>query len=114
MARNMSCALTKEQVLAETKTVTRRDGWWFLKVGDIVNLVNKTMGFKKGEHPVKYKTVRIISTRPERLDAITKREVRREGFPEMTPAGFVSFFVKSHKKCTPDKIINRIEWEYLR
>lgn len=109
----MSVALTRDPVLAELKDVTRRDGWWFLKVGEIVNLVDRTMGFKPGEHPVRYKTVRIKSTRPEPLNAITQEEVIREGFPHMTPEEFVEFFVKSHKKCWPEKIINRIEWDYI-
>jgi hypothetical protein len=109
----MSCALTSEQVLAELKDVTRRLGWLFLKPGDILNLVNKTMGFKKGEHPVKYKTVRVLSVRPEPLSAITKDEVRREGFPDKSPQWFIKMFCRTHKGCTPDTIVTRIEWEYI-
>ena len=41
--------LTKEQILARTKTVTRRLGWWFLKPGDVVWACEKCMGLKKGE-----------------------------------------------------------------
>ena len=113
MPRNMSCALTAQQVLDELKDVTRRLGWKFLKAGDILNLVNKTMGFKKGERPVKYKTVRVLSVRPERLDLITPAECRREGFPHLTPAEFVTMFCRTHKGCTPETVITRIEWEYL-
>jgi hypothetical protein len=109
----MSCAMTKDQVLAELKDVTRRLGWWFIKSGDVLNLVNKTMGFKKGEHPVRYKTVRVKSSRPERLDAITQEEVIREGFPNMTCAEFIKFFIEGHKGCKPETVINRIEWEYI-
>lgn len=49
MPRNMSFALTMKQINDRSKTITRRLGWWFLKVGDEVNAVNKVMGFKKGE-----------------------------------------------------------------
>lgn len=41
MPRNMSFALTTDQVKDRVKTVTRRNGWWFLKPGDIVNAVKK-------------------------------------------------------------------------
>jgi len=47
--RNMSFAMTTKQVRNQTKTVTRRFGWWFLKAGDIVQPVEKAMGLKKGE-----------------------------------------------------------------
>jgi len=44
--RNMSFAMTTNQILAQTKTVTRRFGWWNLKTGDVVQPVKKTMGLK--------------------------------------------------------------------
>ena len=47
MPRNMSFAMTTEQIRARTKTVTRRFGWWFLKAGDQVWAVEKAMGLKK-------------------------------------------------------------------
>jgi len=49
MPRNMSFAMTTEQFIARTKTVTRRFGWWFLREGDIVCGVEKAMGLKRGE-----------------------------------------------------------------
>lgn len=113
MPRNMSVALTSEQVIAEQKDVTRRLGWWHLKPGDTLNLVNKTMGFKKGEHPIIYKTVRVKSTRREPVNAITQEDCRREGFPHMTPAEFIEFFC-DHHRIPATKIINRIEWEYVK
>jgi len=36
MPRNISFALTTQQVRNRTKTVTRRAGWLFLKAGDIL------------------------------------------------------------------------------
>lgn len=112
MPRNMSVAYTKDAVLKEAKDVTRRLGRWFVKPGDIVHLVNRTMGFKKGERPVRYKTVRIVSARPEPLNAITQEECRREGFPDLTPTEFVALFSR-HNKCSEDRVINRIEWQYV-
>ena len=47
--RNMSFAMTTEAVRNQTKTVTRRFGWWFLKPGDMVQPVEKAMGLRKGE-----------------------------------------------------------------
>lgn len=111
--RNMSFMLTTEQIRKQTKTVTRRDGWWKLKVGDIVMAVEKCQGLKKGEKIKKLKPIRIISTQPEVLRNITIKEVIREGFPSMTPGEFIEMFCKTHKGCTPDKVINRIEFEYI-
>lgn len=50
--RRMSFMLTKEQVLNQTKDVTRRNGWAFLKPGDLIQPVEKCMGLKKGEKQV--------------------------------------------------------------
>jgi hypothetical protein len=49
MPRNMSFMLTTEQVRNQTKDVTRRLKWLFLKSGDILNAVVKGIGLKKGE-----------------------------------------------------------------
>jgi len=51
MPRLMSFALTEQQMRDQSKTVTRRRGWGFLKPGDTLYAVNKVMGFKKGEKP---------------------------------------------------------------
>lgn len=40
-------------------------------------------------------------------------EVEREGFGVMSPAGFVTMFCGSHKGCTPDTEITRIEFQYI-
>jgi hypothetical protein len=104
--------LTKAQVLARKKIVTRRLGWWFLKPSDHVQPVEKGMGLKKGER-VKLLgfPIEILSTRPERVDSITKQECIQEGFPEMEPKDFIEMFCK-HNKCKPDTIINRIFFLY--
>ena len=113
MPRNMSFSLTTDQVRNRTKTVTRRLGWWFLKPDEIVNAVVKAMGLKKGEKIERIDQICIIDTRPEPLNRITKIECIKEGFPEMRPEAFIDMFCRSHKKCRPDSIINRIEFEYF-
>lgn len=112
MPRNMSFMLTTEQVKNRTKTTTRRLGWWFLKPGDIVNAVEKAMGLKKGEKIKHIWQIRIKGTIPQTLNNIDRIDLRYEGFPDMTPAEFVAMFCK-HNKCKPDKVINRIEFEYI-
>lgn len=112
MARNISFMLTTEQVRNRTKTVTRRNGWAWLKEGEILNGVNKCQGLKKGEHPVKLATIRAVSVRREPLNAITQEDVIREGFPDWTPAQFVAFYAK-HNGGDEHMIVTRIEFEYL-
>ena len=45
----MSFMLTTNQIIDETKDVTRRNGWENLKPGDRLRAVEKAMGLKKGE-----------------------------------------------------------------
>lgn len=111
--RNMSFMLTTEQFKNKTKTVTRRLGWWFLKHGDTVMGVEKGMGLKKGEKIVRLGPIYIMSTYPEPLIEITQKEVILEGFPDKSPEWFIDMFCKSHKKCTPKTIVNRILLKYL-
>lgn len=110
--RNMSFFLTMNQIRKRTKTVTRRFGWWFLRPGDVVCAVEKGMGLKKGESIVRLATLRIVSTRGESLDAITKEDCILEGFPELEPAEFVQMLVK-HYGVSSGATINRIEFEYI-
>jgi hypothetical protein len=96
----------------EIKDITRRLGWWFLKPGEFVMACEKCQGLKKGEHIVRIHPIRIKSTRPEPLRVITPDDVRREGFPLMTPTEFVEMFLR-HMKGTPDTIVNRIEFQHM-
>ena len=112
MARNMSFMLTTQQIIDETKTVTRRLGWRFLNVGDELWAVEKAMGFKKGEKINRLKKIRIIGKRYEPLQAIDKPDCIREGFPDMTPDDFVKMFC-SHMNCEPEQQVTRIEFEYI-
>jgi len=112
MSRNMSFSLTTDQVRNRTKTVTRRNGWWFLKPGEIVNAVDKAMGLKKGEKIKSICQIRIVSTRAESLDAITGDDLEKEGFPDWTPEEFVAMYSK-HNRCLDINPVNRIEFEYV-
>ena len=118
MPRNMSFALTRNQIEARTKTVTRRKGWLFLKPGDVLNAVNRTMGFRPGEHPVLLAQIRVKSVRREPLWLITPDELVREGLADHPDirgftTNFVKFFCASHKGVTPETEVTRIEFEYL-
>jgi hypothetical protein len=113
--RNLSCALTKKAVRLRIKTVSRRLGysWMNLKIGDLVRIVDRCMGFKKGEHPKKLAIVRIVE-RPRlvKLDRITQADVYREGF-SFHRLNFIQFFCE-HMHCPRNKMVVRIEWVYLK
>ncbi len=110
--RNMSFAMTTEQVKARTKIVTRRFGWWFLNPGDKVQAVVKSMGLKKGQKVERLAVIEIVSTRAERLDEITKEDCIKEGFPEFEPSDFVQM-ICDHYKQDSKRVINRIEFKYV-
>lgn len=112
MPRNMSFAMTTKQIRNQTKTVTRRFGWWFLKPGDIVCAVEKGMGLKKGEKINRLGLIRIVSVRTEPLYMITSDECVLEGLPEMCAYDFVKMMC-SHYDCTMSEPVNRIEFEYV-
>ncbi|KKM84350.1 hypothetical protein LCGC14_1300000 [marine sediment metagenome] len=118
MPRNQSFFHTKKQYRARTKTVTRRDGWAFAKVGDIVNGCEKCQGLRKGEKIVVMGQHRYTNLRWEPLSRIIdepeygKAEVILEGFPDMTPDEFVSFFCGA-MKCTPKKLVHRMEYVFV-
>lgn len=116
--RNMSFALTTQQVRERTKTVTRRIGWTFLKPGDLVRAVVKCQGLKKGERLEPIATLRVIDVRRECLsemiydESYGSVEVIREGFPRLPPEDFVHWFAATHG-CSVKNFITRIEFEYL-
>lgn len=111
--RNISFALTTEQVRKRTKTVTRRLGWTFLKPGTLLQPVEKCQGLKKGERIAKIGgPVRVVSVRRTPLNTIDKVDCIAEGFPELTAQEFVDFFCK-HNGCAPGHDVTRIEFEYM-
>jgi hypothetical protein len=121
--RNISFMLTQQQIRARTKTVTRRVGWGALKAGDMLRGVEKGMGLKAGEKVKPLATIRVVSVRAEPLSAMTANldygfdECAKEGFGEdpslRWPSEFVKFFCGSHRGCTPDTVVTRIEFEYV-
>jgi hypothetical protein len=110
----MSFAMTTEQVRRQSKTVTRRFGWWFLKPGDVVQPILKGMGLKKGEKVQKIgPPIRIVSTRRELVGEVTDAEIAREGFPSMSRGEFIRLLTADFRKATGTTPVNRIEFEYL-
>lgn len=115
--RNMSFALTTEQVRDHTKTVTRRIGWQFLKRGDLVQPVVKAQGLKKGERVEKIGgPIRIERVNRELLEDMTTRydrpweETAAEGFPDLTAQEFIDMFER-HNGITD--LVTRIEFSYV-
>jgi hypothetical protein len=109
--RNMSFMLTTSQMYAEIKTVTRRLAWNNLKPGDLVIAVEKGMGLKRGEKIKKIYPIVIKNISKEVLWHITLEEVEKEGFPGKTVEWFIDMFCKSHKGCTANTVVNRIEFK---
>lgn len=117
--RNISFALTTEQVRNRTKTVTRRLGWKDLKPGTLLQPVEKAQGLKKGERVTKIGgPIRVISVRREPLTDLTEREfygcdeVVDEGFATLSPGQFVAMFCQ-HNRFQPSDDVTRIEFEYV-
>lgn len=114
MPRNMSFAMSVNQVGNQTKTVTRRFGWLFLKPGDLVQPVEKAMGLKKGQQARKIGgLIRIVSIQTEPLCMITKSDCIAEGFPDFTPDDFVAMIQKANPRASISTPVNRIEFEYM-
>lgn len=117
--RNMSFALTTQQVQDMAKDVTRRLGWLYLKPGNAFQPVKKCMGLRPGEKIERIGgAVVTVSTTREPLRRLIdeleygREECRREGFPHLSPAEFVAMFCASHRGCTPESIVTRIEFSY--
>lgn len=113
MPRRMSFSLTEQQMLDGTKDVTRRLGWRSLRPGDRLVAVRRCMGLKLGEKQVVIGTIRVVDVRRERLCDITVDDIRREGFPEMTPQRFMTLFCVANL-CTPFDEVTRIEFVHER
>ena len=116
--RNISFSLTERQFLDESKDVTRRLGWKFLKPGDRLMACRKCMGLKPGESIVRLGEIEVVSVRFEKLRLMIdhplygRSEAIREGFPKMTGGQFVEMFT-SHMKASPETIVTRIEFERI-
>lgn len=101
--RMMSFALTPDQLLDGSKTVTRRVGWANLKPGERITAVRKAMGLKAGESPDVLCEIEVVSVRRERLDAIDADDCAAEGFPYLTPERFVAMFCEHMTVVVPDE-----------
>ena len=125
MPRNISFALTTGQIRNQTKTVTRRLGWWkdkngrqLLKAGDVLNACVKCMGLKPGESIERICQIKVVRVGREPLESMATcvagpdSEAGKEGFPEMTGADFVEMFCQ-HMGCKPGCEVTRIEFEYV-
>lgn len=95
MPRNMSFYYTQQQILDQSKTVTRRLGWLFLKPGHILNACEKCQGLGKGGKIKRLGQIRVISVWREPLNTIIAEDCVTEGFPLMTPTDFVKFFCEA-------------------
>jgi len=120
MPRNMSFALTTEQIRNRTKTVTRRIGWGKLVPGDTVNACTKCMGLRKGEKLEKLALLYITSVTKEPLSRMIldgdygASEAAKEGFPGWSGEQFVEMFVEHMPtKFGAGTLVNRIEFEYV-
>jgi hypothetical protein len=119
MSRLMSVAMTEQPVVDRTKTVTRRLNWWrdkngrrLLKRGDRLTLCRKVQGRKPDELIVRLAEVQVTGIRRERLDSLTDREVKLEGFPGMSPGEFIERFFKP-QGIGRAHTVTRIEWRYI-
>lgn len=111
--RLISFFLTSPQFLDGTKDVTRRLGWKALMPGARLMAVRKAQGLKKGETPEKLGEIEIIAVRRESLWSIEAEDCRREGFPYLSPMGFVGMFCK-HMGCEPQTEVTRIEFRKVK
>ena len=117
--RLMSFRLTTEQILAGTKTVTRRRGWRFLKPGDLIQAVEKARGLKNGEKVRPLAVLRVIDVRVEPLSRLItdpiygEDELPREGFPCWSLNEFVEMFRRTHDLESGSDDVTRIEFEYV-
>ena len=109
----MSFSLTKEAIIGQRKTVTRRQGWAKLKVGSIIQPIEKGMGLKKGE---KQKLlgcpIIITSIEEEAIEEITIDDVACEGFDGFTTEQFIAMYCKANK-VKPSEMCRVIRFEYV-
>lgn len=112
--RNMSFLATERQILARSKTVTRRVGWRDAELGEIVQPIYKGQGLKKGERVRRLGgPIRFVSVRREQLLHMRASDLAREGFPDMPLDEFVGMFQRLNNLRNPRVRITRIEFEYV-
>jgi hypothetical protein len=115
----MSFSMTPDAIRNRTKTVTRRQAWWHLKPGTLLCAVEKAQGLRKGEKVVRLGVIRVLRVDWEPLDTFFEygsEECAREGFPELTPNGFIDMFCRANgfdPNLSHLAWVNRIEFEYV-
>jgi hypothetical protein len=125
----MSVAFTEKAVRDQTKTVTRRKGWWedkngrrMVKPGDRITLCRKVMGRKKGEPLERICDVEVVDVRREPLSLMLTDldygfdEIEREGMKSLDvhfPSVFVERYFINAQGMSVDDEVTRIEWRYL-
>lgn len=114
----MSFSLTTPQMLARTKTVTRRLGWATLKPGTLIQAVEKSQGLGKGGKVRRLGVIRITDVRQEPLGDLVgtsygDAEAVREGFPDHSGEQFVEMFRDVHGGLCVDAVVTRIEFEHV-
>ncbi len=123
---HVSFIMTKGAVRRREKTVTRRLRAERVTPGGLFVPVAQAQGLKRGEkHVSLWPQCRWVSKRAENLEDLldpdkysyveAKREMVREGFPDMEPAEFVEMFRRANHKLTgPYPLpLFRLELEYL-
>ena len=103
-----------QQIIDQSKTVTRRLGWINLQPGTLLQPVAKSQGLKKGERVLKLGCpIRVVAVRHEPLYDIAgnPQDVVWEGFPHTSAADFIRLFIEMNN-CRYDTVITRIEFEY--
>jgi len=105
--------MTVDQVLAHTKTETRRQPttWSTLRPGDQLTLVEKGMGLKKGEQQRVLADVEVVRNQLADLWDMTPADVTAEGFPDLTVEAFIEWWLIAHQ--TGDTAVRVIKWRYL-
>lgn len=116
--RHISFKLTSEQILARTKTVTRRVTWTTARRGQILQPVYQTLGIPRGGTVRRLGCpINFVDVRRECLSMLMedkeygRLEMIKEGFPGRDPADFVYWFAEQNH-CEPTKLITRIEFDY--
>lgn len=108
----MSFSLTKRQIANQEKTVTRRQGWTNLKVGDIIQPIEKGMGLKKGQKQQLIGCPIIITAiTSEPIEQIGIEDVVLEGFQDMSVEQFILMYCKANK-VKPSDSCRRIAFDY--
>jgi hypothetical protein len=110
--RLMSFSETTQQVIDQTKTVTRRKGWLNLRPGDRLRAVRKAMGLRKGEHVEDLAVIEVVSVRREPIGYVSQMDVVREGFPDWSPRDFITLYCRINR-CDPWVECTRIEFRYV-